>query len=237
MITSRLLPRIAIVVPVYNEADSVIKTLSALACYRAKGHRIIVVDGGRTDSTPELSAPFADVVICSSKGRALQQNAGAKLADADVLLFLHADTALPDHADSLIIVAMSDGKVWGRFDVSIVGRLRWLKLISTLMNIRSRLTGIATGDQAIFVRKSVFEQIGGFAEIPLMEDIELSKRLKKLGRPACLKARVTTSGRRWETDGLCKTVILMWKLRLLYFLGSSPNRLAKLYRDTRDGRK
>lgn len=228
--------RIAIVVPVYNEANSVIKTLSALACYRAKGHGVVVVDGGSTDSTPELSAPFADVVIRSSKGRAFQQNAGAKRAEADVLLFLHADTALPDHADRLIIEALSGGKFWGRFDVSIAGRPWGLKLISALMNIRSRLTGIATGDQAIFVRKSVFKQIGGFAEISLMEDIELSKRLKRVGRPACLKSRVTTSGRRWETDGLCKTVLLMWKLRLLYFLGVSPHRLAKLYRDTRDAR-
>ena len=236
MITSRLLPRIAIVVPVYNEADSVLKTLSALACYRAKGHRIIVVDGGSTDSTPELSAPFADGVIRSSKGRAFQQNAGAKLAEADVLLFLHADTALPDHADKLLVEALSGGKVWGRFDVSIAGRPWGLKLISALMNIRSRLTGIATGDQAIFVRKSVFEQLGGFPEIPLMEDIELSKRLKRFGRPVCIRNKVITSGRRWETDGLCKTVLLMWKLRLLYFLGVSPDRLAKLYRDTRDAR-
>ena len=228
--------RIAIVVPVYNEANSVIKTLSALACYRAKGQRVIVVDGGSTDSTPELSAPLADFVIRSAKGRAFQQNAGAKLAEADVLLFLHADTALPDHADELIAEALSMGKVWGRFDISIAGSLRWLKVISTLMNIRSRLTGIATGDQAIFVRKSVFEQLGGFSEIPLMEDIELSKRLKRFGPPACIRNKVITSGRRWETDGLCKTVILMWKLRLLYFLGASPDRLAKLYRDTRDAR-
>ena len=221
-------------VPVYNEAGSIARTLSGLAAYRAKGHRVVVVDGGSTDSTSDLAAPLADRVIRSGKGRALQQNWGAKEVDAEVLLFLHADTELPEHADELIIQALSEGKVWGRFDVAIAGRLRWLKVISALMNFRSRLTGIATGDQAIFVRKSVFEQLGGFAEMPLMEDIDLSRRLKRFGRPACLRSKVTTSGRRWEHDGLWRTVILMWKLRFLFLLGVSPAKLAKMYRDTRD---
>ena len=221
-------------VPVYNEACSIARTLSGLAAYRAKGHRVVVVDGGSTDSTSDLAAPLADRVILSGKGRALQQNCGAKGAGAEVLLFLHADTELPEHADELIIQALSEGKLWGRFGVAIAGRLRWLKVISALMNFRSRLTGIATGDQAIFVRKSVFDQVGGFAEIPLMEDIDLSRRLKRFGRPACLRSKVTTSGRRWEHDGLWRTVILMWKLRFLFLLGVSPAKLAKMYRDTRD---
>ena len=176
--------RIAIIVPVYNEAASVVETLAALQPYRAKGHQLIVVDGGSSDSTLERSAPLADEVIRSGKGRALQQNAGAKIADAEVLLFLHADTLLPDRADTLLADALEKGKDWGRFDVSISGGLPGLRVVSTLMNVRSRLTGIATGDQAIFVRKSVFEQLGGFSEIPLMEDIELSTRLKKIGWPA-----------------------------------------------------
>ena len=228
--------RIAIIVPVYNEAASVVETLAALQPYRAKGHQLIVVDGGSSDSTLERSAPLADEVIRSGKGRALQRNAGAKIADAEVLLFLHADTLLPDRADTLLADALAKGKDWGRFDVSISGGLPGLRVVSTLMNVRSRLTGIATGDQAIFVRKSVFEQLGGFSEIPLMEDIELSTRLKKIGWPACLKARVRTSGRRWEVDGLGRTIMLMWKLRLLYFLGADPAKLAKIYRDTRHAR-
>jgi rSAM/selenodomain-associated transferase 2 len=156
-------------------------------------------------------------------------NAGAAAARGGVLLFLHADTRLPDGAERLIAQAMAAGSHWGRFDVRIEGKSAWLPLVAAMMNRRSRLTGIATGDQAMFVTREAFAAAGGFPDIPLMEDIELSRRLLQTGRPACLTARVTTSGRRWEAQGVWRTILRMWWLRLRFFFGADPRRLAVDY--------
>ena len=197
----------------------------ALAPLRSRGHEVIVADGGSSDATQELAQGRCDRVLTSARGRALQMNAGARAATGDALVFLHADTRLPADADHILVDALKR-HAWGRFDVDIEGRHPLLKVVACAMNLRSRLTGIATGDQAIFVRRDAF---GGFPEIALMEDIEFSKQMKRRDLPACLRARVATSGRRWESRGVLRTVVLMWRLRLLYFLGASPERLARLY--------
>jgi rSAM/selenodomain-associated transferase 2 len=214
--------KLSVVVPVLNEARGIRAALKALAPLRARGHEVIVVDGGSSDRTVELAEGLCDRVLSAPRGRAAQMNAGARVATGDVLVFLHADTRLPPRADQLI----SNGARWGRFDVEIEGRHPLLKVVACAMNLRSRLTGIATGDQAMFVRRDTFP---GFPEIALMEDIALSRILKKTGRPACLRERAVTSGRRWESRGVLRTIFLMWRLRLLYFLGVSPERLARRY--------
>ena len=219
--------RLSVIIPVLNEAARVAATLAALAPLRAQGAELIVVDGGSSDGTPALCAGLVDAVLASPPGRATQMNAGARTASGSILLFLHADTTLP--ADALALITQA-GAPWGRFDVTIAGRSVLLPLVAALMNLRSRLTGIATGDQALFVRRDVFDAVGGFPEQPLMEDIELSKRLRRRGRPACLRARVTTSGRRWDSRGAWRTIVLMWRLRLLYWLGVPAERLAATYR-------
>jgi len=222
--------RLSIIVPVLNEADHIAAALDVLAPLRQRGHEIIVVDGGSSDTSVALCRGRADTLIEGPRGRARQMNAGAARANGDVLLFLHADTMLPADADSLVQAAVAAGACWGRFDVCIVGRAWMLPLIAAAMNRRSRWTGIATGDQAMFVRRSLFEQLGGFADQPLMEDIELSRRLRAVARPACLRPSVLTSGRRWESRGVWRTVLLMWRLRWRYWRGVSPEALAKSYR-------
>ena len=214
--------KLSVVVLVLNEAAGIRAALEALAPLRNRGHEVIVVDGGSSDRTPELAAGLCDRVLSAPRGRAAQMNAGARAATGDVLVFLHADTRLPPGADQLV----PNGSMWGRFDVEIDGRHPLLKVVACAMNLRSRLTGIATGDQAMFVRRDSFP---GFPEIALMEDIALSRILKKSGRPACLRERAVTSGRRWESRGVLRTIFLMWRLRLLYFLGVSPERLARRY--------
>ncbi|MBL8341132.1 MAG: TIGR04283 family arsenosugar biosynthesis glycosyltransferase [Rubrivivax sp.] len=205
--------------------------LRALAPLRAAGAEIIVVDGGSHDGTAALCDGLADHVLQGPRGRARQMNAGAARARGDALLFLHADTRLPAAALAHVAHALGPGgRAWGRFDVQIEGRSRWLPVVAALMNLRSRLSGIATGDQAIFMRRSAFAAVGGFPEQPLMEDVEMSRRLKRIGAPACLRARVVTSGRRWDQRGALTTIVLMWRLRLLYRLGASPERLARAYR-------
>jgi len=221
--------RLAVIVPTLDEADGIHASLEALAPLRAKGHEVIVVDGGSSDSTVEQARPLADRVLSSPRGRAVQMNAGARAAQANALVFLHADTRLPERADALIINALKV-YAWGRFNVRIEGSHPLLGLVASSMNLRSRLTGIATGDQAIFVRRDVFV---GYPEIPLMEDIAFSRAMKRVGAPACLRDRVTTSGRRWEARGVVRTVFLMWRLRLLYALGVEPQRLARHYADQR----
>ena len=191
---------------------------------------MIVVDGGSDDATVELAAAQADRVVAAALGRARQMNAGAALARAPVLLFLHADTRLPEGADRLIQAAVERGSSWGRFDVRIDGRARMLRVVAKMMNLRSRLTGIATGDQAIFVTRMAFQRAGGFPDQPLMEDIELSRRLRLLAWPACLRDPVVTSGRRWERHGVWHTIFLMWRLRWRYWRGASPQALAEVYR-------
>jgi rSAM/selenodomain-associated transferase 2 len=221
---------LSVVVPVLNEAAAIEGTLRSLAPLRARGAEVIVADGGSSDTTVTCARALADRVLDAARGRARQMNAGAAVARGDVLLFLHADTLLPDGADGLIRQALHSGAAWGRFDVRIDGKAWMLPVIAAFMNARSRWTGIATGDQGLFVRRTVFERLGGFADQPLMEDIELSRRLRAVGRPACLSARVTTSGRRWETRGVWRTIFLMWRLRWRYWRGESPYALAKAYR-------
>ncbi len=220
--------KLSIVMPVLNEAAEIEPALRALAPLRGRGCEVIVVDGGSGDATTEIARPLADLVIEAKRGRGSQMNAGAACASGDVLLFLHADTELPPEADSLICEGLArSGRMWGRFDVQFFGGA--FPLIAATMNLRSRLTGIATGDQAMFVSRAAFEQAGGFPEIALMEDIAFSSKLKRLGRPLCLRAKVTTSPRRWQTRGIVPTVLLMWRLRLAYYFRAPPDRLARSY--------
>ncbi len=223
---------LAVIMPVLDEEAEIAAALSALAPLRARGVEVIAVDGGSRDRTVPLARPLCDRVLAAPRGRASQMNAGAAATRADVLVFLHADTRLPDDADRMVLDGLG-ARHWGRFDVRIAGRHRLLPLVAALMNLRSRLTGIVTGDQAMFVRRASFAAVGGFPALPLMEDIALSRRLKRLGAPACLRARVVTSGRRWERRGLARTVLLMWRLRLAYFLGADPDELARRYRAMR----
>jgi rSAM/selenodomain-associated transferase 2 len=214
--------RLSVVVPTLNEAGGVRAALEALAPLRARGHEVILVDGGSSDGTAEVAAGLCDRVVNASRGRALQMNAGARAATGDMLLFLHADTRLPAGAEILVFGA----PIWGRFDVRIEGRHPLLKVVAWAMNLRSRLTGIATGDQAIFVRRAAFP---GFPEIALLEDVAFSAMMKRRARPACLRAKVLTSGRRWESRGVLRTIFLMWRLRLMYFFGARPDDLARIY--------
>jgi rSAM/selenodomain-associated transferase 2 len=221
--------KLSIIMPALDEAAEIEAALAALAPFRARGVEVIVVDGGSGDGTLALARPLADRVVMAAHGRAAQMNAGAAVAKADVLLFLHADTQLPDGADRLVLDALAgSSRAWGRFDVRIDGG-GVFALISAFMNARSRLTGIATGDQAMFVSRAAFERAGGFPPIALMEDVALSAELKRVSRPLCLAARVVTSGRRWHRQGVLRTILLMWKLRLAYFLGADPVPLARAY--------
>ena len=224
-------PRLSIIIPTLNEAGAIGQTLAALQPLRARGCEVIVADGGSTDGTAGLARPLADAVVVSPPGRACQQNAGAAAASGEVLLFLHADTRLPRDADVLVADGLRrSGRGWGRFDVRLTGRHPMLRMIERMMNLRSRLTGIATGDQAIFIQSDRFHAAGGFPEIPLMEDVALSKALRRLGPPLCLRETVATSSRRWEQHGVYRTMVLMWSLRLAYWLGADPARLADRYR-------
>ena len=223
--------RLSVVMPVLNEASGIAATLQALAPLAQRGAQIIVADGGSTDGTADRVQGSGAQLVSAPRGRALQMNAGARQATADVLLFLHADTLLPPDADRLICQAIVTGpQVWGRFDVRIDGRPRLLRVIAGLMNLRSRWSGIATGDQAIFMTRAAFDAVGGFPVQPLMEDIEMSRRLLRLSRPACLRTQVLTSGRRWESGGVWRTIWLMWRLRFAYWRGVATERLAALYR-------
>lgn len=227
------LPRsLSIIIPTLNEADQLAATVAS-----ARGPsvlEIIVADGGSTDATVLCARSLVDEVMTAPRGRASQMNVGARSARGDVLLFLHADTRLPRGFDAAILRALADPRrVGGRFDVHLVPSSPLLWLTGELMNIRSRLSGIATGDQAMFVRRDVFARMGGFQEIPLMEDIAFSRALKRYGSIACLRERVVTSSRRWRADGVMRTVLLMWSLRVLYFCGVSPHRLHRWYADTR----
>ncbi|WP_434984283.1 TIGR04283 family arsenosugar biosynthesis glycosyltransferase [Vreelandella zhaodongensis] len=225
-------PKLSVVIPMLNEAAGIEAALAALQPLRESGVEIIVVDGDSTDSSVALATPLADTLLTSSPGRARQMNLGAEHARSAALLFLHADTRLPEGGCKLISQAL-ETHAWGRFDIHLEGKSRWLPLVSILMNLRSRLSGIATGDQGMFVRRGPFEAIGGFPTQPLMEDIELSKRLKALSPPACLRTKVISSGRRWDQFGAWKTIRLMWRLRYRYWRGVSATQLAKEYRNAR----
>lgn len=211
-----------------NEAGHLASKLQALQGLRDRC-QLVLVDGGSNDDSPVIAASLVDKVILSPRGRAKQMNAGAEQADADVLLFLHSDTRLPDDAVSLVSQAIAEGFHWGRFDVAFDNAKPIFKLIAFMMNQRSRLTGIATGDQCLFVTRQAFSAVGGFPQIALMEDIAISSKLKKLGNPCCLKAKVLTSARRWQQHGIFKTILLMWCLRWAYFFGADPDDLAMRY--------
>jgi rSAM/selenodomain-associated transferase 2 len=222
--------KLSVIIPVLNEAAELCDTLSALRPLRADGHEVIVVDGGSRDAGAAIAAELADRIVHADRGRARQMNAGAQVARGDVLLFLHADTRLPPHAAQIIFDGLrARNAAWGRFDVRLSGAHPLLRVVERMMNWRSRVGGIATGDQAIFVRRELFAAIGGFPEIPLMEDVALSKTLKRHGRPLCLAQTITTSSRRWEAHGVVRTIVLMWRLRLAYALGADPRRLARVY--------
>lgn len=225
---------LSIIVPTLNEQQTISTTLAALQSLRMRGVEVIVVDGGSEDGSMRLASPLCDHAIVAPRGRASQMNAGARQAGGDKLLFLHSDTVLPSGALEAIDQAfMARGCVWGRFDVKIDSPLRLLAAVAFMMNLRSRWTGIATGDQAIFVTRNAFESVGGFPAVSLMEDIALSRSLKQLSPPACLRVKVTTSGRRWDKNGIVRTILLMWRLRLAYFLGADPSRLAEQYAHAR----
>lgn len=222
-------PALSIVVPVLNEADGLSAHLGGLEPLRRRGAHLVVVDGGSEDESLNIARAHADLAFVAPRGRAAQMNAGAAACPADTLLFAHADTRLPPDADTLVARALDGPLAWGRFDVRIDSRRAALRVVERMMNLRSRLTGIATGDQCMFVRHDLFRAVGGFPDIPLMEDIALSRRLLQHGPPACLRARVTTSARRWERHGVWRTVRLMWRLRAAYFLGADPAQLALRY--------
>ena len=223
-------PLLSIIIPALNEAANIVTALEALASLRTRGAEVVVVDGGSADDTVALATPLADRIITSARGRATQMNAGAAVARGDVLLFLHADTRLPADADRLILEGLAQShRAWGRFDVTIDSRHPLLRLVAAAMNARSRFTGIATGDQAMFVTRDAFNAVDGFPEIALMEDIDFARRLKRVSPPLCLRTRSTTSGRRWESRGVVRTILLMWRLRLAYFFGADPQALARRY--------
>jgi rSAM/selenodomain-associated transferase 2 len=226
----RAMSDLSIIVPVLDEAALITDALRTLAPLRGRGVEVIVADGGSTDRTRDLAASLCDRVVSAPRGRGSQMNAGAAVARGRVLLFLHADSRLSaDAPDSILAGLARSGRSWGHFDVRIDGRHPLLPVVAGFSNLRSRLTGIATGDQAIFVRRDAFAAAGGFPEIALMEDIAFSRRMKRVSPALCLPTRTTTSGRRWDERGLLRTVLLMWRLRLAYFLGATPDWLARAY--------
>jgi rSAM/selenodomain-associated transferase 2 len=222
--------RFSVIVPVLNEANRIDDFLAAIRKQTTHNDaEIIVVDGGSSDDTTQRARAANATVIESPRGRALQQNAGANVATGNILVFLHADTTLPENAFSLIASALSAQRVWGRFDVTIASNDSLLRLVATMMNLRSRVSGIATGDQCIFVQREAFIAVGGFPSQPIMEDIEISKRLKRISKPVCLSECVITSARRWQKYGVLRTIMLMWWLRFAYAIGVPPTRLETLY--------
>jgi rSAM/selenodomain-associated transferase 2 len=225
------LKRLSIIIPTLEEAEGIVATLESLGELRRRGHEVIVVDGGSRDGTANLARNLADRVLAESAGRAAQMNAGARAAAGDVLLFLHADSRLPAGADRLVLQGLvAGGFAWGRFDVRIAGSHVLLRAVEAMMNVRSRLTHICTGDQGLFVRREVFDAVGGYPRQALMEDIAISARLRRVSAPLCLRERCLTSARRWESQGVLRTVVQMWWLRLQYALGAAPARLARSYR-------
>ncbi len=219
---------ISIIIPVLNEEAAIENLLQQLQVYRHQGHEVIVVDGGSSDNTLLIVEPLTDRLIVSTPGRAEQMNRGAESARYDTLWFLHADTVLPENAVVHIQKALQQ-KAWGRFNVRLSGSHLMFSLIAVMMNLRSCITGIATGDQGIFVKKTTFNKVAGFSALPLMEDIDISKKLKQVSPPACLREKLVTSSRRWEKNGIIKTILLMWWLRLAFWLGVSADKLARQY--------
>lgn len=221
--------KISVIIPVLNEADQIQECLLKLRTLREKNHEIIVVDGGSRDRTRETALVLSDCLVQHSKGRARQMRAGASLSTGDILLFLHVDTRLPVQADSMILEAVGQGNQWGYFPVRLTGKHPFFRLIELLMNIRTKMTGIITGDHAIFITRDLYNEIDGYDEIDLMEDITISRKLGCIEKPVRLPAKVISSSRRWETNGIIRTIFKMWKLRLAYYLGADTTSLAKQY--------
>jgi rSAM/selenodomain-associated transferase 2 len=228
--------QLSIIIPTLNEVRTIEFFLQRLSALRKRGAEVIIVDGGSDEGTLEIARRFSDQTLSSPPGRAVQMNAGAALAKGQILLFLHADSVLPEDTDHLITQALKKtARVWGRFDIRIDSAHPVLRIVAMMINLRTRMTGIATGDQAIFVRSEIFNSIGGYPTIALMEDIALSKLLLAKSKPVSIDARVTTSARRWTKNGIFRTIILMWRLRLCYFFGTDPKRLAHLYEGKQRG--
>ena len=225
-------PEISLVVPALDEAGMIARSLGPLQSLRGSALEVIVADGGSRDGTRRIARPLCDRIVGAPRGRARQMNAGAGVARGRALLFLHADTRLPAGWNRMVRDALGGGcgREWGRFDVRLDGAHPMLRIVERAMNLRSRLSGIATGDQAIFVTRDAFRAAGGFPDVALMEDVALSRTLRARSRPVCLRAAVVTSSRRWERRGIARTIVLMWRLRLEYALGADPERLARLYR-------
>ena len=221
---------LSIIIPALNEESAIGDLLADLAPLRTKGHELILVDAGSADRTLAIATPGVDRSIQSVPGRALQMNAGARVAVGEILWFLHADTRVPEQAANELLRACADGSLWGRFDVRLSGSHWLLRIVERMMNLRSQITGVASGDQGIFVRRETFRDVSGFPQIPLMEDIALSKALRRRSRPACIRhPRLQTSSRRWEQRGIISTIFLMWRLRLAFACGAAPRDLAKRY--------
>jgi len=228
------LSRLSVIVPALDEADNIGACLRSLAAARRRGAEIIVVDGGSTDATVAAAVPHADVVLRAPRGRAVQLDSGIRAARGDILFFVHADCLAPEHADLIIADAIgSRSMAWGRFDVHIASDRRALRMVAAMMNLRSRHTAIATGDQGIFVTRALLDRIGGMPMLPLMEDIALSRALKRVTAPLCLREKIVASDRRWERRGVARTILLMWRMRLAYYLGADPAGLAPRYDDVR----
>ena len=224
-----MVPDLSIIMPVLDEAPHIVERLVHLQTLREQGVELIVVDGGSADGTAELCGALANRVLLSARGRATQMNTGAAASRGRVLLFLHADTRLPDLALQAVLTAIAGGASWGRFDVRIDSGHLVLRIVEAMMNWRSRLTGIATGDQAIFVLREIFTSVGAYPDLPLMEDIALCSALKHVAQPACLRETVVTSARHWEKHGVLRTILLMWRLRAAFFFGADPQQLALRY--------
>lgn len=221
---------ISVIIPALNESDQIVAFLEHLQGFRAAGHELILVDGGSCDGTPELAIPYVDRILITSPGRAHQMNAGADVAEGQLLLFQHVDTHLPENAVHLLVALLDRSEsFWGRFDVRLSPGHWLLPVVAGMMNLRSRFTQIATGDQSLFVSRDLFDEVGGFPRQPLMEDVELSTRLRRLSAVVCIRSPAITSSRRWMKHGVWKTILLMWRLRLSYFMGTSPEQLAALY--------
>ena len=220
---------ISIIIPTLNESTTLSALLENLQPARMAGHQIVIVDGGSDDQTVDLAGSLVDEIVLSPKGRSRQMNEGARRSQGEILWFLHADTLVHYDAPTQVSRAITEGRCWGRFDIRLSGRHWLFRIIEYFMNLRSCVTGIVTGDQGLFVSRDAFDAVGGFPDIPLMEDIALSRQLRRLARPLCLRKPLVTSSRRWEQQGILRTILLMWRLRLAYALGVDPKRLAKAY--------
>jgi rSAM/selenodomain-associated transferase 2 len=225
--------KLSAIVPMLNEAGAIANTLRALR-HGAPDAEIVVVDGGSIDGSIAVAKPLCDYVFATRRGRAVQMNAGARSSHGDVLAFVHADTIVPATFAADIASALSDpAVVGGRFDVKLDATTLPYRVIGAMISLRSRVSRTGTGDQAIFVRREVFDRLSGFPQLDLCEDLEFSRRMKRAGRVACLRSRVTTSARRWNRDGVVRTVVKMWLIRGMYLLGVPPARLKRMYSDTR----